>query len=108
MEYLVDRAKIKRPPIHPGIIFAEDVMPDLRKSRRVGEIARVLGITRQHLYKIMAGDAPISADVAVRMGKLVGNGAGLWLRMQATFDEWEATRRLHKELDRIETMTVEP
>jgi addiction module HigA family antidote len=69
---------------------------------------RVLGISRQHLYKIMAGQAPISADVAVRMGKLVGNGAGIWLRMQATYDEWEATQRLQKELAGIETMTIEP
>jgi addiction module HigA family antidote len=106
-EYLVDRSKITRSPIHPGVIFAEDVMPDLRRLCTVGQIARLLGISRQHLYKLMAGQAPISPDIGVRMGKLVGNGAGLWLRMQAAYDEWEATRRLAGELKRIPTMTVE-
>ena len=33
---------------------------------------------------------PISPAVAVRMGKLFGNGAGLWVRMQAAYDIWEA------------------
>jgi len=43
-EYAVD--KITRPPIHPGEIFAEEVMPELRKKRTIGEIARVLGVSR--------------------------------------------------------------
>jgi addiction module HigA family antidote len=53
----------------------------------------------------MAAELAISPDMAVRLGKLVGNGAGLWLRMQAAYDEWEATRRLRKELAKIPTIT---
>ena len=32
---------------------------------------------------------PVSVDIAIRLGKLLGNGAGLWLRMQQTRDVWE-------------------
>jgi addiction module HigA family antidote len=103
MEYLVEKMKITRPPIHPGIIVAEDIMPDLRKKRTIGEIARLLDVSRQHLYKILAGNASISPDFAARLGKLVGNGAGLWLRMQADYDTWEAEHRLSGELKRIPT-----
>jgi len=38
------------------------------------------------------------------LAKLVGNGAGLWLRLQAKYDEWETTRRLAKELKAIPTL----
>ena len=43
-EYPVDREKVEaRKPIHPGVIFAEDVMPELRRDRTIGEIATLLG-----------------------------------------------------------------
>ena len=99
------REGVKRAPIHPGIIFAEDVMRTLRaQNRTVGEIARLLGVSRQHLYKVMEGAMPVTPDMAARIGKLVGNGAGIWLRLQARFDTWDAEHRLAKELSRIPTI----
>jgi|SRR6516225_7089628 addiction module HigA family antidote len=98
------RENVRRPPTHPGVIFAEDVMPNLRaQNRTVREIARLLDVSRQHLYKVMAGEMPITPDMAARIGKLVGNGAGIWLRLQARYDTWEAEHRLKKELARIPT-----
>jgi plasmid maintenance system antidote protein VapI len=44
-----------------------------------------------------------SSLMAARIGKLVGNGAGIWLRLQARCDTWEAQHRLKKELARIPT-----
>ncbi|MFV0386518.1 HigA family addiction module antitoxin [Paracoccus sp. (in: a-proteobacteria)] len=79
-----------RRPTHPGELLREDVIPATGKPK--AEIARLLGISRQHLYDIMAERKPVSPDVAVRLGKLFGNGPGLWLRMQTACDEWDAIR----------------
>jgi antitoxin HigA-1 len=103
-EYFVEPKKITRAPVHPGVIFAEEIMPELRERRTVGEIARLLGVSRATLHRLMAGDIAMSPDMAVRVGKLVGNGAGLWLRLQAKYDEWQAHRRLAKELKSIPTL----
>ena len=104
-EYRVDSAKVAaRKPIHPGIIFGEEVMPDLRRRRTVGEIATLLGVSRQTLHRVIVGDVSISADMAARIGKLVGNGARIWLAMQADYDAWEATHRLERELKQIPTI----
>ena len=35
---------------------------------------------------------PISPAIAVRLGKLFGDGAGIWTRMQAAYDTWHAER----------------
>ena len=51
-----------------------------------------LGISRQHLYQIIDEQKPISPVVAARIGRLIGNGGGVWLRMQAAFDLWGAER----------------
>ena len=103
-EYLVEPKNILRAPVQPGIIFAEEIMPGLRERRSVGEIASLLGVSRATLHRLMAGDIAMSPEMAVRIGKLVGNGAGLWLRLQAKYDEWEVTRRLAKELKAIPTL----
>jgi antitoxin HigA-1 len=36
----------------------------------------------------------VSPAVAVRLGKLFGNGTGLWLRMQANYDAWRAEQQV--------------
>jgi addiction module HigA family antidote len=101
-EYLVDPKKVTRAPIHPGVIFAEEIMPNLRQSRTIGEIATLLGISRQNLYALMSGRIAMSPDMAARIGALVGNGARIWLAMQANYDAWEATERLRPELKKIQ------
>ena len=77
---------------HPGELLREDVLPAVGKSK--SEIARLLGISRQHLHDILSEKKPISPAVAVRLGKLFGNGPGLWLRMQASYDLWHAEREV--------------
>jgi hypothetical protein len=56
-------------------------------------------------HRILAGTSAVTPEMAVRLGKFCGNGAGLWLRMQEAFDLWHAERRLAKELDRIPAHT---
>jgi plasmid maintenance system antidote protein VapI len=46
----------------------------------VREIAHLLDVSQRHLYKVMAGEMPISPDIAARIVKLVANGAGIWPR----------------------------
>ena len=103
-EFLVDRRKISRTPTHPGMFFAEDVLPHLGR-RTIGEIATLLGVSRQPLHRIMAGQSAVTPDMAVRLEKLCGNGPELWLMMQARHDAWEATARLSAELKKIPTIT---
>jgi plasmid maintenance system antidote protein VapI len=34
----------------------------------------------------------VTPAVAVRLGKLFGDGPGIWVRMQAAYDTWHAER----------------
>jgi antitoxin HigA-1 len=90
-----------RPPTHPGEVLREDVLPAVGIS--VAQAARDLLVSRQYLHKILRGEAPVTPDMAVELGKLVGNGPGLWLRMQQAHDLWHAERRLAPELKKIPT-----
>ncbi|UEM15448.1 HigA family addiction module antitoxin [Bradyrhizobium barranii subsp. barranii] len=90
-----------RCPSHPGAVL-DDILQDIRKSKT--EIAEALGISRQHLHDILAEKKSVSPNVAARIGKLVGNGPAIWLRLQAAHDAWHAER----EVDVSEIKTLEP
>ena len=93
------RQPLKREPTHPGEILREDVLPALRMN--VSQAARELGVSRQLLHRILAGKAPVTPEMAVRLGKWAGNGPALWLGMQQALDVWHAEQALGAELERI-------
>ena len=81
-----------RCPTHPGELLREDVIPATGKPK--AEIARMLGISRQHLHDILAERKPVSAEVAVRLAKLFGNEPLVWIRMQGAYDAWHASHEV--------------
>lgn len=92
---------LERCPSHPGALL-QDIIPSTGKTKV--EIANLLGISRQQLYDILREKKPVSPNVAARLGKLFGDGAAVWLRMQAAHDAWKAEREV--DLERIPTLAV--
>ena len=90
-----------RPPVHPGELLRETVLPAIGEP--VASAARNLGVTRQHLHRVLAEKAPVSPEMAVRLGKFCGNGPGLWLRMQQAYDLWHVERAMKAEIRKIPT-----
>lgn len=91
---------MSRIPTHPGAILREDVFPalNMRKTR----IAAGLGISRSMLYAILAEDAPITPNIALRLGKFLGNGPEIWMDMQVAYDLAVTARDIKRELDEVE------
>ncbi len=91
-------------PGHPGDLLAEIVIPATGRTKV--EIGQLLGISRQTLHDILGRRQSVTPAVAVRLGKLFGNGPEIWLRMQQTYDLWHAERELEAELTKIETLRI--
>ncbi|EJN01710.1 HigA family addiction module antitoxin [Phyllobacterium sp. YR531] len=100
MNYEVNRP-LARCPSHPGALL-EDIIPATGKTKV--EIASMLGISRQQLYDIIGERKPVSPSVAARLGKMFGDGAAIWLRMQAGYDAWHAERET--DLSKVPTLKV--
>lgn len=76
----------KRAPTHPGALLREVVLPEMGITQ--GEFADRLGVSRRTVSEVLHERRPVTPDMAIRLGKLLGNGAGLWLRMQQAVDVW--------------------
>ena len=81
-----------RRPSHPGAYFREISFPALKVTKT--EFAAALGISRQMLHGIMAEKYPVTAEMAVRFGHVLGNGPILWIEMQRAHDLWQAERNI--------------
>jgi addiction module HigA family antidote len=83
-----------RPPSHPGAFVREISLPALGMSK--AEFAAALGISRQMLHGLLTEKHGITAEMAVKLGYVLGNGPGIWLRMQEAYDLWHAERNVDR------------
>ncbi len=88
-------------PVHPGEVLREDILPALSMGKTA--VADALGISRQTLYDILNEKQPVTAEMAVRFGKLFGNGGRFWINLQRSHDLAVAERTV----DVSEIRTVE-
>ena len=98
------RPKRGLPPMHPGQLLREEILPALSRSKT--EIARLLGVSRQTLYDILDEKQPVTPGMALRLGKLCGNGPDLWLNLQKRYDLHHAERELADKIKTIPTLEV--
>ncbi len=80
------------PAIHPGEILREDILPELKISKTA--VARALNISRQTLYDIINERQPVTAEMAIRLGKVLNSTPQFWANMQSAYDLQAAEQRL--------------
>ena len=89
-------------PPHPGRSVRENCLEPLGLS--VTEAARVLGVARHTLSRVLNGHAAISPEMALRLEKAGWSNAEFWLRRQTTYDLVQARR----DQDRIHVQPYRP
>jgi antitoxin HigA-1 len=78
------------PPVHPGEIIKQDILPSVGLS--VTAAAKALGVSRQMLHDILAERKPLSAVMCLKVSRLFGGTPELWMRLQAAYDLKRAER----------------
>ncbi len=58
----------------------------------------------QMLHRILSERAAMTPEMAVRVGKLCGNGPRIWLAMQQAHDLWQVERNLSRQVAAIPMM----
>jgi addiction module HigA family antidote len=74
---------MKNPP-HPGLSVRLNCLDPFSLS--VTEAAKVLGVSRTTLSRLINGQAGVSPDMAIRLAKAFGATPDIWIRMQAAYD----------------------
>lgn len=80
-----------RKPTHPGAILREDVLPALDMTQT--DFAKRLGVSRLTVSELLLEKRGLSAEIALRVAKLLNTTPESWLRMQTALDLWEARQK---------------
>jgi addiction module HigA family antidote len=93
--------KNRLPLVHPGEILKNDVLPSVGMS--VTGAAKALGVSRQMLHDILAERKPLSAVMCLKVSRLFGGSAEVWMRLQAAYDlkKAEQNKKVMERVSRI-------
>ena len=91
---------VARPPTHPGALMREILDDHLRLQS--ADAAQRMRVSAQALEAVLSGAEAVTADIALRFGRLTGGAPELYVQMQAQYDLWMARERLKDTLREIE------
>lgn len=87
------------PPVHPGEILREDIIPALKISK--AEVARLINVSRQTLYDVLNEKQGVTPALALKLGRLFGNSPQFWLNLQQAYDLKIVQGQIAEELEKI-------
>ena len=90
------------PPMHPGEMLREEFLLPLGLT--AGKLAKACNVPRTRIERIVNEEMGISADTAVRLGKVLGTSAEFWLNLQARYDLQMAKRALGKKVEALSVL----
>jgi len=96
---LLVRVPTHGPSPHPGESLREDYLPDFEWSTE--EFAARLRVSWQVAEDLLAERVPVTPELALRLGKLFGQGPGFWLLQQLAHDYYAAFQAADADLEQI-------
>lgn len=73
----------KHSPVHPGE-FLSELLAELDITQ--AELARAISVSPMRISHVVKGARPVTADIALRLGRYFGQSAQYWLNLQARYD----------------------
>jgi addiction module HigA family antidote len=78
----------KRKPAGVGEILVDEFIEPLGLTQ--GDLADAMGVPRKHVNELCNNRRAITADTALMLARVFGNGADFWLNVQRRNDLWAA------------------
>ena len=85
--------------IHPGEILREEYLVPLKLKPYT--LAKKLHIPRTRIERLVAEQAPVTPDTALRLAKFFNTTPHFWMNMQASYDLANEARAKKAEIDAI-------
>lgn len=85
-------------PVHPGEVLKEEFLKPFGMSD--DSVAAKTLIEVELIRKIAAGQASVTADIALRLSRFFGTSAQFWLGLQSDYDLDVARQRIGKRLEK--------
>lgn len=88
----------KTPLLHPGV-FLREILEEHEIAQV--EFAKAAGISPMRVSHVINGTRPITAELALRFGRVFGQTPQYWLNLQTLYDLEKAERSLGNHLKEV-------
>lgn len=72
------------PPVHPGEILLEEFLNPLDMTAYA--VAKRCRVPRTRIERLVRREVPVTADTALRLGRVFSTGPEFWMNLQALYD----------------------
>ena len=91
------------PAIHPGE-FLRETLDELGLTQAA--FANALGISPMRVSHLLKGDRPVTAELALRLGRALGQSPQYWLNLQTAYDLKVAQAAIKDSLQAVRDLAV--
>jgi antitoxin HigA-1 len=89
--------------IHPGEFLAE-ILAELGLSQAA--LARAIGVSPMRISHLVKGTRPVTAELALLLGRAFDQSPQYWLNLQTRFDLATAEANLGRRLRTVQSVTA--
>jgi antitoxin HigA-1 len=76
-------AKSRMVPVHPGV-YLKEILDELGLSQY--RLAQELGVPAMRVSHVVRGQRPMTAELALRLGRYLDQSPRYWLHLQSRYD----------------------
>jgi len=89
----------KLSPVHPGEVLREEFLTPLKLTPYA--VAAAIDVPHTRIERLAREETPVSADIALRLGKFFKTDAAFWMNLQARYDLETAEDTLAPQIKKI-------
>lgn len=91
------------PPIHPGE-YLREILDDMALTQSA--LADALGVSPMRISHLLKGDRPVTAELALRLGRAFGQTPQYWLNLQSSYDLKTTEAAMKESIQAVRTLAV--
>jgi addiction module HigA family antidote len=76
-------AKARIAPVHPGV-YLKELLDEMALSQY--RLAHDIGVPAMRISHVVHGKRPVTAELALRLGRYFGQSPRYWLNLQSRYD----------------------
>jgi addiction module HigA family antidote len=93
---------VPAPPVSPGKILRDYILAEDKITQDI--LADAMGVSRFSVNQIVNGRRSITAEMALRLSRVMSTTPDFWLDLQRAVDLYEARLKIGSEVERLKVL----
>ena len=92
--------RVEAEPIAPGDVLRTNVLGGPNRITQ-DQLAQALGVSRHSINELVNGKRGVTADMALRLARVLSSDPDFWLNLQRDMDLYRARRKAGAEINSL-------